>query len=72
MKRHCIENYGLVVNMSETAKGNSIRIIVNKNKKEQFNECNDISFYDLTTHDRPTMNVRVLLGLGPKFCVQAK
>ena len=31
-----------------------------------------MAFHDLTTHDMPIMNIRALLGLGPKFCVQPK
>ena len=29
-------------------------------------------FHDLTTHAKPTMNIRTLLLLGPKFYVQPK
>ena len=66
MRRCCIENFGYVVIVDKTAKSNSIRIIGNKNKKEFFNECNNMAFNDLTKHDKPKMNMRTLLGLDPK------
>ena len=72
MDRHCTNNYGFITNHDNTAKLNSIRIIGNKNKKKCFNKCNNMAFNDLTTHDKPKMNIRTSLGLGPKFCAQPK
>ena len=31
-----------------------------------------MAFYDLTTHEKPEMSIRTLLGLGPNFYVQPK
>ena len=44
-------------------------MIGDKNKKEYFNECNNMAFHDLAVHDYPSMDIKTLLGLGPKFCI---
>ena len=60
------------MNPNKTARANSIRIIGNKNKNEFFNECNKMEFHNLTAHDKPTMDVKKLLGSGPKFCAEPR
>ena len=47
-------------------------MIGNKSKKDCFNECNNMAFNYLTTHDKPSMDIKSLLGLAPVFCVKPK
>ena len=51
---------------------NSIRTIGDTNKKKHFNECNKMAFHYLTTHDKPSMNIIILLGLGQKEYTQSR
>ena len=41
-------------------------------QKRFFNEHNNMAFHYLTTHNKPTMSTKTLLGLGPAFCVRPK
>ena len=47
-------------------------MIGNKSKKDCFNECNNMAFNYLTTHDKTSMDIKSLLGLAPVFCVKPK
>ena len=53
LKRYCIENYGYIIKANNTARSNSIRIIGDKNNKE----CNKKAFYDITSHDKPSIDI---------------
>ena len=66
LNRHCVDNYRFDMMPHKTAKSNSIMAICNKSKIEYFNEFSIMTFYDLITHNRPTMNIITLLRLRPK------
>ena len=53
-------------------KAKSETLIGDRNKQECFNECNNVAFHDLTAHDNPSMDIKTLLGLGPKQCIQPR
>ena len=61
-----------MIRNNKTEKANSMLIIGNKNKKELFDECNNMAFHDLTAHDNPSMEMKTFLGLSPKFCIQSR
>ena len=60
------------MNANKTEKTNIIRIIGDKNKKEHFEECKNMAFHDLTTHEHPSMDITSLLELSPKLCIQPR
>ena len=56
-----------MIKPNKTSRANSIRIRGNKNKKEHFNECNNMEFHDLTAHDKPTMDEKNIIRTRSKI-----
>ena len=53
-------------------KASSTLVVIVKKNNECFNECSNISLNDLIAHDKPSMEINTLLGLGLKLCTKSR
>ena len=60
--------YDFATNPTKTRRHNTMICLADMPPWYYFNKPSHMAFHDLTTTDKPTCNLRSLLGLGLKFC----
>ena len=70
--RFCMNRFGFIPNIDKTIEENMKLALEQRPAAVCFNECNNMSFHDLSRNKiaTATLNLTSLLGLGAKFCPQ--
>ena len=70
--RFCMNRFGFIPNIDKTIEENMKLALEQRPAAVYFNECNNMSFHDLSRNKiaTATFNLTSLLGLGAKFCPQ--